>query len=109
MTRDVLLLLEPGFTDPAYLGERFICPHAAPIEAQSSAVGGTSRFSEGALSEWGRAQAASCRAVRAVLRSRQTDRSVYFAGLLKEILTIDSSFSVDIPRCSRIRIQRTAA
>ncbi|WP_028217723.1 DUF3088 domain-containing protein [Paraburkholderia oxyphila] len=32
-TRDLLLLLEPGFADPAYPGERFICPHGAPIEA----------------------------------------------------------------------------
>ncbi|WP_034301670.1 DUF3088 domain-containing protein [Herbaspirillum sp. RV1423] len=32
MSRDLLLLLEPGFTDPAYPGERFICPDGAPIE-----------------------------------------------------------------------------
>jgi hypothetical protein len=32
MTRDLLLLLEPGFTDPARPGERFICPDGAPIE-----------------------------------------------------------------------------
>lgn len=32
MSRDLLLLLEPGFTDPQYPGERFICPHGAPIE-----------------------------------------------------------------------------
>lgn len=32
MSRDLLLLLEPGFVDPAYPGERFICPHSAPIE-----------------------------------------------------------------------------
>jgi len=32
MSRDLLLLLEPGFTDPAHPGERFICPHGAPIE-----------------------------------------------------------------------------
>jgi hypothetical protein len=32
MSRDLLLLLEPGFTDPKYPGERFICPHGAPIE-----------------------------------------------------------------------------
>lgn len=32
MTRDLLLLLEPGFADPAFPGERFICPHCAPIE-----------------------------------------------------------------------------
>ncbi|MEM5452799.1 MULTISPECIES: DUF3088 domain-containing protein [Paraburkholderia] len=32
MSRDLLLLLQPGFTDPAHPGERFICPHGAPIE-----------------------------------------------------------------------------
>ena len=32
MSRDVLLLLEPGFTDPKYPEERFICPDGAPIE-----------------------------------------------------------------------------
>ncbi|ASL48297.1 hypothetical protein bAD24_III12930 [Burkholderia sp. AD24] len=32
MSRDLLLLLEPGFTDPKHPGERFICPHGAPIE-----------------------------------------------------------------------------
>lgn len=32
MSRDILFLLEPGFTDPAHPGERFICPHGAPIE-----------------------------------------------------------------------------
>lgn len=32
MSRDLLILLEPGFTDPAHPGERFICPHGAPIE-----------------------------------------------------------------------------
>ncbi|BFG76239.1 DUF3088 domain-containing protein [Paraburkholderia terrae] len=32
MSRDLLLLLEPGFTDPRYPGERFICPDGAPIE-----------------------------------------------------------------------------
>nr|WKF61316.1 hypothetical protein HUO10_005847 [Paraburkholderia busanensis] len=32
MSRDLLLLLEPGFTDPRHPGERFICPHGAPIE-----------------------------------------------------------------------------
>jgi hypothetical protein len=32
MSRDLLLLLEPGFTDPKYPGDRFICPHGAPIE-----------------------------------------------------------------------------
>lgn len=32
MRRDLLLLLEHGFTDPAHPGERFICPDGAPIE-----------------------------------------------------------------------------
>ena len=32
MSRDLLLLLEPGFTDPNHPGERFICPDGAPIE-----------------------------------------------------------------------------
>ncbi|ASW00852.1 DUF3088 domain-containing protein [Paraburkholderia aromaticivorans] len=32
MSRDLLLLLEPGFTDPDHPGERFICPDGAPIE-----------------------------------------------------------------------------
>ena len=32
MSRDLLLLLEPGFTDPQYPGQRFICPDGAPIE-----------------------------------------------------------------------------
>lgn len=32
MSRDLLLLLEPGFADPRYPGERFICPDCAPIE-----------------------------------------------------------------------------
>ncbi|KAF1044114.1 MAG: hypothetical protein GAK35_01902 [Herbaspirillum frisingense] len=32
MSRDLLLLLEHGFTDPAHPGERFICPDGAPIE-----------------------------------------------------------------------------
>jgi hypothetical protein len=32
MSRDLLLLLEPGFIDPAHPGERFICPHGVPIE-----------------------------------------------------------------------------
>jgi hypothetical protein len=32
MSRDLLLLLEPGFTDPAQAGERFVCPHGLPIE-----------------------------------------------------------------------------
>src|ERR1700729_444956 len=32
VSQDLLLLLEPGFTDPKYPGERFICPDGAPIE-----------------------------------------------------------------------------
>ncbi len=32
MSQDLLLLLEPGFTDPKHPGERFICPDGAPIE-----------------------------------------------------------------------------
>jgi hypothetical protein len=32
MSRDLLILLQPGFADPAHPGERFICPHGAPIE-----------------------------------------------------------------------------
>lgn len=32
MPRDLLILLEPNFTDPAHPGERFICPDGAPIE-----------------------------------------------------------------------------
>jgi len=32
MSRDLLLLLEPGFTDPDHPGVRFICPDGAPIE-----------------------------------------------------------------------------
>lgn len=32
MKRDLLLLLEPGFIDPAHPGERFVCPHGVPIE-----------------------------------------------------------------------------
>ena len=32
MSQDHLLLLEPGFADPKYPGERFICPDGAPIE-----------------------------------------------------------------------------
>jgi len=31
-SQDLLLLLEPGFTDPKYPGERFICPDGAPVE-----------------------------------------------------------------------------
>jgi hypothetical protein len=30
--RDLLILLEPGFTDPKRPGEVFICPDGAPIE-----------------------------------------------------------------------------
>lgn len=32
MSRDLLLLLEPGFSDPKYPGERFVCPDGVPIE-----------------------------------------------------------------------------
>ena len=32
MSQDLLLLLEPGFTDPQHPGERFVCPAGAPIE-----------------------------------------------------------------------------
>ncbi|MFM0362321.1 DUF3088 family protein [Paraburkholderia sediminicola] len=32
MTRDLLLLLEPGFTDPAHPGDRFVCPHGVALE-----------------------------------------------------------------------------
>jgi len=32
MTRDRLLLLRPGFEDPAYPGQRFFCWHCALIE-----------------------------------------------------------------------------
>ena len=32
MSRDVLFLLEPGFTDPKHPGERFVCPHGLSIE-----------------------------------------------------------------------------
>lgn len=32
MSRDLLLLLEPGFTDPAHPGERFVCPYGIPVE-----------------------------------------------------------------------------
>jgi hypothetical protein len=32
VSRDLLLLLEPGFTDPAHPGERFVCPHGVAIE-----------------------------------------------------------------------------
>jgi hypothetical protein len=30
--RDLLILLEPGFSDPKHPGEVFICPDGAPIE-----------------------------------------------------------------------------
>lgn len=32
MSRDRLLLLQPGFTDPKHPGERFVCPDCNPIE-----------------------------------------------------------------------------
>jgi hypothetical protein len=32
MSRDLLLLLEHGFADPKYPGERFVCPDCIPIE-----------------------------------------------------------------------------
>jgi hypothetical protein len=32
MSRDLLLLLEGGFTDPERPGEVFICPDSAPVE-----------------------------------------------------------------------------
>lgn len=32
MSRDRLFLLEPGFTDAARPGERFVCPDCLPIE-----------------------------------------------------------------------------
>lgn len=32
MPRDRLILLEPGFTDPAHPGERFVCPDVLPVE-----------------------------------------------------------------------------
>ena len=32
MQRDLLLLLKPGFEDPAYAGERFYCWHCALLE-----------------------------------------------------------------------------
>jgi hypothetical protein len=32
VNRDLLLLLEPGFTDPAHPGDRFVCPHGVAIE-----------------------------------------------------------------------------
>lgn len=38
MSRDLLLLLEPGFTDPAHPGERFVCPYGIPIEGLLAAA-----------------------------------------------------------------------
>lgn len=32
MARDLLLLLEHGFTDPNHPGERYVCPDGIPIE-----------------------------------------------------------------------------
>ena len=32
MSRDKLFLLESGFEDPKYPGERFVCPHGIQIE-----------------------------------------------------------------------------
>ena len=32
MSRDRLILLEPGFEDPKYPGQRFVCPHGIQIE-----------------------------------------------------------------------------
>lgn len=32
MSRDKLILLEPGFEDPRYPGQRFVCPHGIQIE-----------------------------------------------------------------------------
>jgi len=32
MSRDKLLLLEPGFEDPKQPGQRFVCPHCNQIE-----------------------------------------------------------------------------
>ncbi|HDR9509708.1 hypothetical protein C5615_26165 [Burkholderia cepacia] len=32
MSRDVLFLLEPGFSDPKHPGRRFVCPHGLSIE-----------------------------------------------------------------------------
>lgn len=32
MSRDRLLLLQPGFADPKHPGEAFVCPHGLPIE-----------------------------------------------------------------------------
>lgn len=38
MIRDLLLLLQPGFTDPKHPGERFVCPHCVAIEGLLSAA-----------------------------------------------------------------------
>ena len=32
MSQDLLLLLEPAFTDPKHPGEQFVCPHGLSIE-----------------------------------------------------------------------------
>jgi hypothetical protein len=32
MSQDLLLLLEPAFTDPKHPGEHFVCPHGLSIE-----------------------------------------------------------------------------
>ncbi len=32
MSRDKLFLLEPGFEDPKFPGQRFVCPHGVQIE-----------------------------------------------------------------------------
>jgi hypothetical protein len=32
MSQDLLLLLEPAFTDPKHPGEQFVCPHGISIE-----------------------------------------------------------------------------
>ena len=32
MSRDRLLLLQPGFADDKYPGESFVCPHCLPLE-----------------------------------------------------------------------------
>lgn len=38
MSRDRLLLLEPGFTDPKHEGGRFVCPDCLPIEGLLAAA-----------------------------------------------------------------------
>lgn len=38
MSQDVLYLLEPGFTDPKYPGEKFVCPHCVSIEGLLASV-----------------------------------------------------------------------